>query len=185
MTSAANKFTYCAQQRREIMNAVPLADDVRPDDLLDALSDAAQFCLMLRGREKNKQYAGQIRRELVRLREAYDKLGPDSRDALARATGIDLAGGIELAMCLDDIHLNVPERGRPPNEAAMIFATRCAHLWRKYVGKSPPRRAHPRSPFMSFVETAMPPGLHPESHGAVTGCVRKALERFHRKMPWD
>ena len=179
-------FAYSPDQRQAIIDAIPLRPDADPDSLIQALTEAAEFTIMLRRGETARPYATKVQRELDRFRERYEKLEPFAKDALTAVLGGNLAEAIEQAKWRGNLCEELPVTGRRPNEAAITFVLRCAHRWREYSGKEPPKRPHVKSPFYLFVEAAMPSEVLPvKDYSDISGTLRLALRRFRGPQRWS
>ena len=139
-----------------------------------------------------------FQRALQQLRQAHDELGMEAREALRmaldryRAEIIDVEEVIQLAEAAKQAQwsgyfheLMRPKGGRRHNHAAFIFVSRCAHIWREYTGRLPPKKCDTNSPFYKFVVAAMPRNVVPTPYFKdLTSTVNRALKRYH-ESPWS
>ena len=88
-----NDLIYDGDLRRALLAAIPLRDGADPDALIRMLTDAARDAVARHKRRRLPPSAKMVRKELDRLRRTYNKLEPETKEALSHALGHALGRG--------------------------------------------------------------------------------------------
>ncbi len=185
-------FRLGETQRRDIFKAIRLKDGVNPDEVIDALADAAERCRQLREREKAMPSMTEVHKDLRRLIEAHNKMDLFVREMVDHAL-------VEHDVTLDDVRLAAERVGKEPryrlpagkghktaNLSAESFVRECRRIWIDHSSRPLPRRVSETSPFCRFCYEAMPEELRTRRDAGVSGIVNRVLDstKVRRRRRW-